>query len=75
MASPRRTRMVKVDDLAGTAEVAAYFGVKVSVISNWKRRYRHFPAPVAELACGAIYLLPEVVDWYNSGTDRTWLDV
>lgn len=52
--------------LASTGEIAAHFGVRSNVVSNWTSRYPDFPAPLATLAIGRVWDLNEVVDWFNN---------
>lgn len=57
--------MTPVDpaDLVSVAEVADAAGVSRSLASRWLQRDERFPAPVAHLALGPIWLWPEVRAW------------
>jgi hypothetical protein len=61
--------VVEVKDLAGILEVADFFGVGRSTISNWsaRRKDNGIPHPVITLGCGTIWNLRKMVPWW-----RTW---
>lgn len=65
MSGPARTRVVRVDDIAGIGEIAARYGVGSAAVTNWTRRYRHFPKPIAILACGPVFDISEVSRWFD----------
>lgn len=50
-------------DLVGIAEVAALLGVSTQRVDQIARQDESFPAPVAELAAGRIWLRPEITEW------------
>lgn len=58
----------RADRLKGTSELAAYFGVGKSAVSNWRsRRHKNkFPEPVTTLQMGPVYDLDEVIRWYDA---------
>jgi predicted DNA-binding transcriptional regulator AlpA len=57
-------RRVNVDDLVGTAEIAARLGVKrPQVVHDWRRRYKDFPEPVARLSQVHVWSWPDVEAW------------
>ena len=60
------TKMVKVESLAGVAEIANLLRVGRTTVSNWdERRERNgFPQRVKTLASGPVYDIEEVVAWY-----------
>lgn len=63
-----KPRMVRADDLVMVAEIAERFDVHKSTIGNWMNRYPDFPAPVAVLSAGAVYLMSEVLAW----VEKSW---
>ena len=68
--------MVNINHLMGIAEVATFFDVNPTTVSNWayRRTSNQMPQPVAELRCGTIYdisqLLPWWIDWKPSKGSR-----
>lgn len=51
-------------DLVGTHEIAERFGLAhVETVHNWRRRYEGFPAPVARLRAGYVWLWWDVERW------------
>jgi predicted DNA-binding transcriptional regulator AlpA len=53
-------------DLMGTAEVAEFFGVTKSAVSNWKKR-GHMPKPIAELKMSSIWKKTDIEDYKTRG--------
>lgn len=51
--------------LLGTTELAELAGVTSNTVASWRHRGR-LPAPVAELACGPIWLQEEIEAWLAS---------
>jgi hypothetical protein len=49
--------------LVGLTEIAQRAGVQKNAVSSWRTRHKDFPAPVAELASGAVWLWPDVEEW------------
>ena len=60
-------RMIDVRCIAGLAEIADIFGVSKQTASNWHaRRDRNgYPEAIAYLACGAVFDINEVIQWYG----------
>lgn len=61
--------------LVGITEIAQRAGVLKPAVSNWRRRYGSFPAPVAELHTGPVWLWPSVEAWLirtDRCTDAGW---
>lgn len=58
-------RLIDVEDLVNQAEIGDLLGIHQSAISNWKNRYRDFPAPVTH----KLYDLNEFIAWYEK---QTW---
>lgn len=58
----------KVDplELVSVAEVADAAGVSRGLVSKWLHRDERFPAPVAHLALGPVWLWPEVRGWLEA---------
>lgn len=53
-----------MDDLVGTAEIAARLGISHSeTVHNWRTRYPDFPAPVARLRQAMVWAWPDVEKW------------
>jgi transcriptional regulator with XRE-family HTH domain len=50
-------------ELWGLSEVARAAGVTPQAVSNWRRRSRDFPAPLAELAQGPVWSAPVARAW------------
>lgn len=51
-------------DLVGAREIADRLGIRsASVVHDWRRRHPEFPAPVARLGAGNIWLWSEVAAW------------
>jgi hypothetical protein len=63
-------RMVDVDDLIGSSDIADLLGVVRSAVSNYKKRHPDFPEPVVTIAGVGLssgitlYLRSEVLTWY-----------
>jgi hypothetical protein len=55
-------RVVRIDDLAGVAEVAEALSVTKRTVMAWAKR-DDFPGPVRVLSCGPIYSLPIIRAW------------
>ena len=53
-------------DLMGTAEVAEFFSVTTSAVSNWKKRGQ-MPDPVAELKMSPIWNKADIIDYKKRG--------
>jgi predicted RNA methylase len=47
------------------AEIARLAGVTRAAVSNWRRRYEDFPAPVAGGTSSPLYALTEVQEWLD----------
>jgi predicted DNA-binding transcriptional regulator AlpA len=59
-------RMVDVDDLVGSAEIARRLGAKrYNLINDWIRRYPHFPQPVATIGTTKVWVWSDVRQWYE----------
>lgn len=57
-------RMVRVDDLVGTVEIAQRLGVADhNVVNTWRRRHPTFPAPLTTLRHGRIWSWTEIEAW------------
>jgi len=52
-------------ELVGLAEVAQLAGVTRGLIKTWKHRGK-LPEPVAELACGTVWLKADIEEWLRS---------
>lgn len=53
-----------MDQLVGTAEIAARLGLKnPETVHDWRRRHDDFPAPVARLRIGYVWNWPDVLRW------------
>lgn len=50
-------------ELVGTTEIAELASVTRAAVGNWVIRDPSFPKPIAELACGQIWLKSDVIDW------------
>ena len=59
-------RLVLPQNLMGIAEVAWYFNVGKSTVSQWASRRESIgmPEPVAALDCGTVYDITELVPWW-----------
>jgi predicted DNA-binding transcriptional regulator AlpA len=57
-------RRVDVNELVGTAEIAARLGVgRSTVVHDWRYRHADFPQPVATLKAGLVWAWPDVAAW------------
>jgi predicted DNA-binding transcriptional regulator AlpA len=57
-------RRVDVDDLVGTAEIAALLGVqRPQVVHDWRRRHADFPEPVATVSRVGLWVWRDVEKW------------
>ena len=52
-------------ELVGLAEVAVLAGVGRGLVKSWRHR-GNMPEPVAELACGTIWLKADIEEWLRS---------
>jgi hypothetical protein len=61
-----RTRWVAADDMAGTMELAEFFNVNRSTVSNWAvhRGSNGMPEPIVKLGATPVYSLREVAKWW-----------
>lgn len=50
-------------ELMGLKETADLLGVSKQAAANYYLRHADFPQPVAELACGKIWLKQDIVAW------------
>ncbi len=50
-------------DLVSVAELAARAGRPINTIQSWRRRHPDFPAPVAQLAAGPVWIWPSIAEW------------
>jgi hypothetical protein len=62
-----RTRWVAADDMAGTMELAEFFDVNRSTVSNWAvhRGSNGMPEPITKLGATPVYSLREVAKWWS----------
>lgn len=51
-------------EVATKGQLATLFGVSPSAVTNWSKRYDHFPAPFTGSGRTARYLRSEVVAWW-----------
>lgn len=51
------------DELVGINEIADMARVSRQAVANWRARFSHFPAPVAELKAGPIFRRSQVRAW------------
>lgn len=61
-----RTRWIASDDIVGIMELADFFEVGRSTISNWaaQRDRNGMPFPLKQLGSGPVYSLLEVIRWW-----------
>jgi hypothetical protein len=61
-----RSRWVSADDMVGIKELAEFFAVGPSTVTNWSaQRFRNgMPEPLKKLGATPIYSLREVVRWW-----------
>jgi len=59
------------DMLLGLHEIATLADVGTPAVANWRKRFADFPAPVAELRSGPVFLDSQVKAWLakRNGTD------
>jgi hypothetical protein len=56
--------LVALTDLVGAAEIVDRLKRgSPKLVTDWRRRYPDFPAPVLELSMGNLWLWPEVEAW------------
>lgn len=71
----RLTAWPAEDRIVGVAEIAERTGSTVNTVHSWRRRHADFPAPVATLAMGPVWLWSDVAHWIarstRSGRSRT----
>jgi hypothetical protein len=58
-------------ELVGMIEIAMRAGVRRAVVSVWRARYPDFPAPVAELAIGPVFVWAPVQAWLEDTGRRS----
>lgn len=49
--------------LLGIYEISQLAGVNPSAVANWRRRFKDFPAPVAELKSGPVFYEIQIRAW------------
>ena len=52
-----------MEELAGIAEIAAMLGVSTQRVDQLARTHADFPAPVADLSAGRIWLKADIEAW------------
>lgn len=62
-------RLWDLDDLAGTGDLAAEFGVSRATVCAWVERYADFPALLTTLSGGPVRSRAEVREWHDA---RIW---
>jgi predicted nucleic acid-binding protein len=56
----------RASDLVSVAEIAARAARPVNTVRSWRRRHDDFPAPVASLATGPVWMWPVVERWISN---------
>ena len=51
------------ESLIGIFEIAEIANVSPSAVANWRKRFPGFPAPLAELKSGPVFLENQVKFW------------
>ncbi len=63
---------VNAETLGSIAEISSKLNTNRTTVTNWQARRSslvpNFPHPVAENRNGPVYVLPDVVAWWNSWT-------
>lgn len=59
-------RFIDAGDLVGISEICSRAGRSSNTIQSWRRRYRTFPKPVAQLAAGPIWDWGAVARWLSA---------
>jgi hypothetical protein len=61
-----RTRWVAADDAVGIMELADFFSIGRSTVTNWaaQRNSNGMPSPIKKLGAGPVYSLREIVEWW-----------
>ncbi|WP_285731992.1 N-6 DNA methylase [Nocardiopsis sp. ATB16-24] len=80
MDSGTSDRPVGARALVGSADIARLAGVRRPAVSNWRRRFADFPAPVAGSSSQPLFALEEVRAWCREhdrpfeaeGADLVW---
>lgn len=55
----------ELDDLAGTSDLAARYGVGMAAISNWAKRFEDFPQPLAHVSGKPVYSVKQADAWHK----------
>jgi hypothetical protein len=63
-----RSTFVRVEDLAGIKEIAEFFDVGRSTVSQWasRRSANKMPEPLKTIGGGTLYDLQAVVEWWKN---------
>lgn len=56
-------RLVRVDDIVSTDEIASRVRLKVHTVQKWTRRYQEFPPPIIEYNWVNLYDWSQVLAW------------
>ena len=57
-------RKVEVDELVGVTEIVERLDLKIKeAVRSWRSRYPDFPAPVAQLALGPVWVWRDIERW------------
>lgn len=50
-------------NLVGVSEIAAMVGMSRQAVSNWRKRHKDFPKPLAELEGGPVFHYKTIEQW------------
>ena len=56
--------VIPIKAIMATGNLAVFFGVAPSVITNWAHRYDDFPTPLARTWAPSLYDVRKVVHWW-----------
>lgn len=62
---PEPKKRWEITDLAGVTDLATYFEVTQSTISNWIARYEDFPAELCKIGGRKVFSYKQVARWHR----------
>ena len=52
-----------MQEFVGLSEIAMIAETSTQTVNNWKRRYKDFPKPIAQVKAGEFYDKEQIINW------------